>query len=181
MQIVSGRGDPYPAEVGATVAGVMARLGWSNPYRLTWQSQVGPAAWLGPQTSDTVKGWAKQGYKDAIAVPIAFTQDHIETLYELDEELVEEAEEHGMKLKRAESLNDHPLFIKALANIAADHMDAVTKGPSKDQVVQPWTQGRTSRQMQLRCPGCINPVCSEQKSFFGGGNVNVGEDLARSA
>lgn len=74
MQIVSGRGDPYPAEVAATVAGVMSKLRWSNPYRLTWQSQVGPSAWLGPQTSDTVKGWAKQGYKDAVVVPIAFTQ-----------------------------------------------------------------------------------------------------------
>lgn len=100
MQIVSGRGDPYPAEVAATVNAVMGRLGWSNPYRVTWQSQVGPSAWLGPQTSDTVKGWAKQGYKDAVVVPIAFTQDHIETLYELDLELAEEAEEHGMHLKR---------------------------------------------------------------------------------
>jgi ferrochelatase len=52
----------------------MSKLRWSNPYRLTWQSQVGPSAWLGPQTSDTVKGWAKQGYKDAVVVPIAFTQ-----------------------------------------------------------------------------------------------------------
>lgn len=93
MQIVSGRGDPYPAEVAATVAAVMTKLGWSNPYRVTWQSQVGPSAWLGPQTSDTVKGWAKQGYKDLVVVPIAFTQDHIETLYELDIELHEEAEE----------------------------------------------------------------------------------------
>lgn len=93
MQIVSGRGDPYPAEVAATVSRVMDKLGWSNPYRVTWQSQVGPAAWLGPQTSDTVKGWAKQGHKDVVAVPIAFTSDHIETLYELDQELHEEAEE----------------------------------------------------------------------------------------
>ncbi|PWO00003.1 ferrochelatase-domain-containing protein [Tilletiopsis washingtonensis] len=145
MQIVSGRGDPYPAEVAATVAAVMTKLGWSNPYRVTWQSQVGPSAWLGPQTSDSVKGWAKQGHKHAVAVPIAFTQDHIETLYELDQELVEEAAEHGMELRRAESLNDQPLFLRALGNC--------------------------STQMGLRCPGCVNPVCAQQKAFFrrGGG------------
>ncbi|CAO1634274.1 unnamed protein product [Parajaminaea phylloscopi] len=185
MQIVSGRGDPYPAEVAATVSAVMARLGWSNPYRVTWQSQVGPSAWLGPQTSDTVKGWAKQGYKDAVVVPIAFTQDHIETLYELDLELVEEAEEHGMHLKRAESLNDHPLFIKALADLATAHLSSVygTVGsdtsptPQGPVRVQAWNQGRTSRQMQIRCPGCVNPVCGEQKAFFGAGQVGVGEDL----
>lgn len=190
MQIVSGRGDPYPAEVAATVTAVMTKLGWSNPYRVTWQSQVGPSAWLGPQTSDTVKGWAKQGYKDAIVVPIAFTQDHIETLYELDLELVEEAEEHGMTLKRAESLNDHPLFIKALADITAAHLDSVYGGGINDPAgdvatvaksgeVHAWNQGRTSRQMQIRCPGCVNPVCGEQKAFFGMGQVGVGEDLKR--
>ena len=177
MQIVSGRGDPYPAEVAATVSAVMSKLGWSNPYRVTWQSQVGPSAWLGPQTSDTIKGWAKQGYKDCIAVPIAFTQDHIETLYELDIELQEEAEEHGIHLKRAESLNDEPTFLRALAEIAAAHL-ASCEGQSSNN--EPWAQGNTSRQMQLRCPGCVNAVCGEQKRFFGDNNVKVGEDAFRS-
>lgn len=93
MSIVSDRGDPYPAEVAATVQAVMHKLGFRNPYRVTWQSQVGPSAWLGPQTSMSVEGFAKQGYKHALAVPIAFTQDHIETLYELDIELVDEAKQ----------------------------------------------------------------------------------------
>lgn len=177
MQVVSGRGDPYPAEVAATVAGIMSRLGYSNPYRVTWQSQVGPSAWLGPQTSDTVKGWAKQGYKDCVVVPVAFTQDHIETLFELDLELKEEAEEHGMTLKRAESLNDHPLFIKALADIAAAHLDGLSDGGAGSATRHFWNQGRTSKQMQIRCPGCINPTCGEQKKFFGAGQVGVGEDL----
>lgn len=179
MQIVSGRGDPYPAEVAATVAAVMTKLGWSNPYRVTWQSQVGPSAWLGPQTSDTVKGWAKQGYKDAVAVPIAFTQDHIETLYELDLELAEEAEEHGMHLKRAESLNDEPIFLRALADIAANHLSAFSSSPDADVGQHVWNQGNTSRQMQLRCPGCVNPTCGEQKKFFAGNTMGVGEDDIR--
>lgn len=40
MSVVN-RGDPYPAEVAATVWAVMSKLGFSNPYRLVWQSQVG--------------------------------------------------------------------------------------------------------------------------------------------
>ncbi|KDN52870.1 ferrochelatase [Tilletiaria anomala UBC 951] len=178
MQIVSGRGDPYPAEVAATVAAVMQVLGNRNPYRVTWQSQVGPSAWLGPQTSDTVKGWAKQGHKHAIAVPIAFTQDHIETLYELDIELKEEAEEHGMTLHRAESLNDEPKFLRALADICASHLAALTDGATQGSVlpgeltggsqgVDHFSQGRTSRQFMLRCPGCMNNTCAESKQFFG--------------
>ena len=86
----------------------MTKLEFSNPcvplflqsdqtliqprWRLSWQSQVGPRAWQGPQTSDSVAGFAKLGKKDICLVPIAFTSDHIETLYELDVEVKEEAE-----------------------------------------------------------------------------------------
>lgn len=92
MSVVN-RGDPYPSEVAATVHAVMAELGNVNPYRLVWQSQVGPSAWLGPQTSDAIKGLHRLGYNDAVLVPIAFTSDHIETLYELDLEYLHEAKE----------------------------------------------------------------------------------------
>ncbi|KAG9585622.1 ferrochelatase, partial [Aureobasidium melanogenum] len=58
MSVVN-RGDPYPAEVAATVHAVQQRLGFKNPHRLVWQSQVGPSAWLGAQTSDTVTNFVK--------------------------------------------------------------------------------------------------------------------------
>lgn len=148
MSVVN-RGDPYPAEVAATVYAVQQRLGHSNPYRLCWQSQVGPSAWLGAQTSDTVEGYLKKGQTDMILVPIAFTSDHIETLFELDQEVIGEHNEPGMK--RAESLNGNPTFIKALADIAGNHLDS---------------GNICSRQMQLRCPGCTNQRCLESKKFF---------------
>ena len=40
--------------------------------------------WLGPQTDDTIKGLCKNGRKNMMLIPIAFVNDHIETLYELD-------------------------------------------------------------------------------------------------
>lgn len=91
MSVVN-RGDPYPAEVAATVASIMTRLGNTNPYRLVWQSQVGPSAWLGPQTIDAIKGLGKR-HNDMLLVPVAFTSDHIETLFELDLEYLVEAKE----------------------------------------------------------------------------------------
>lgn len=92
MSVVN-RGDPYPAEVAATVHAIMARLGNRNPYRLVWQSQVGPSAWLGPQTDAAIKGLGKKGHKNMLLVPVAFTSDHIETLFELDLEYVADAHE----------------------------------------------------------------------------------------
>ena len=148
MSVVN-RGDTYPAEVAATVYAVMTRLGFSNPYRLCWQSQVGPSAWLGAQTSDTVRNYVSKGQKDLILVPIAFTSDHIETLYELDREVIHEAGSEGVK--RAESLNGHPTFIQALADIAKSHLE---RGEA------------CSAQLRLRCQGCVSEKCREQKSFF---------------
>jgi len=88
---VVNRGDCYPQEVGATVHAVMEAMNFSHPYRLVWQSQVGPQPWLGPQTGDSLKGLAKLGKKHVLLVPIAFTSDHIETLFELDIEYGSEA------------------------------------------------------------------------------------------
>ena len=150
MSVVN-RGDTYPAEVAATVYAVMQRLKFSNPYRLCWQSQVGPSAWLGAQTSDTVQEYVKKGQTDLILIPIAFTSDHIETLYELDQEVIHEAGYPGVK--RAESLNGHRVFIEALADIAFKHLRS---GES------------CSRQMGLRCQGCKSERCLESKRFFVG-------------
>jgi len=150
MSVVN-RGDTYPAEVAATVHAVMQRLKFSNPYRLCWQSQVGPSAWLGAQTSDTVQEYVKKGQTDLVLIPIAFTSDHIETLFELDQEVIHEAGHPGVK--RAESLNGSRVFIEALADVAVKHLRS---GES------------CSRQMGLRCQGCKSERCLEQKKFFVG-------------
>ncbi|KAL6243277.1 ferrochelatase hem15 [Rhinocladiella similis] len=152
MSVVN-RGDPYPSEVAATVHAVMHRLGHSQPYRLCWQSQVGPSAWLGAQTSDTVKQYVARGHTDLILVPIAFTSDHIETLYELDLEVIEEDAKGHPGVKRAESLNGSPVFVQALADVAHSHLKS---GES------------SSRQLHLRCQGCNSERCLEQKKFFAG-------------
>lgn len=157
MSVVN-RGDPYPAEVAATVYAVMQRLGFSNPYRLCWQSQVGPSAWLGPQTSDTVEGYVHKGQTDLALIPIAFTSDHIETLYEIDKEVIPDSG-HETTVKRVESLNGSPVFIRALADIAKAHIDS---------------QVSCSPQMGLRCPGCKSERCSESKKFFQGQGAVLG-------
>uniref|UniRef100_A0A8D2L530 Ferrochelatase n=1 Tax=Varanus komodoensis TaxID=61221 RepID=A0A8D2L530_VARKO len=154
MSVVN-RGDPYPQEVGATVQRVMEKLNYSNPYRLVWQSKVGPMAWLGPQTDETIKGLCQRGKKNILLVPIAFTSDHIETLYELDIEYAQVlANECGVEnIRRAESLNGNPLFAKALADLVYSHLQS-------NEIC--------SKQLTLSCPLCVNPTCRKTKSFFTG-------------
>ncbi|KAL5031935.1 hypothetical protein BDV3_000053 [Batrachochytrium dendrobatidis] len=152
MSVVN-RGDPYPAEVAATVHQVMNRLGNTNPYRLVWQSQVGPSQWLGPKTDQAIEGYAKQGVKHLLAIPIAFVSDHVETLFELDIEYGHLAKEKGIDFRRVESLNDNAIFIEALADLVNTHLKSHTS---------------ISTQLLLRCPSCSNATCGKTKSFFEG-------------
>lgn len=147
------RGDPYPSEVGATVNLVMVELNQSNPYCLVWQSKVGPVPWLEPFTDDAIKAYVKQGRKNFILIPIAFVNEHIETLHELDIEYCKElAEEVKVEnIRRAAAPNDHPLFIQALTEIVQDHL----KG---DQRINP--------KFLTRCPHCSNPKCKESKIWY---------------
>lgn len=150
---VVNRGDPYPAEVAATVQRVVEGLGHSHAYRLVWQSKVGPLPWLSPQTDDAIKGLVERGRKNILLVPIAFTSDHIETLYELDMEYAEElgAEVGAKNIRRCASLNVNPIFIQALADIVKSHIDS---------------QVCCSPQLSLRCPMCVNATCGPAKEFF---------------
>ncbi|CCG80779.1 Ferrochelatase [Taphrina deformans PYCC 5710] len=150
MSVVN-RGDPYCAEVAATVMAVMQKLNFSNPYRLVWQSQVGPSAWMGPQTMDAIKGLGRNGRINQVLIPIAFTSDHIETLHEL-EEYMEDAHKLGITgIKRCDSLNDNMTFINAAAELVKKHLEE--KAPA-------------TKQLMLRCPGCVNIKCEDTKRFF---------------
>lgn len=122
MTIVN-KGDPYVAEVSASAYAVMQSLNFSNPYRCTYQSQVGPQPWLGAQTQKAIQTLEKQaGYKGVVVVPIAFTTDHIETLHEIDIEMREEVTKPEL-LRRAESLNLDAGYIQAMAEIVKEHLN----------------------------------------------------------
>jgi ferrochelatase len=112
-------GDPYPAEIETTFRGVMARLKEPRPRcLLAYQSQTGPVAWLGPQTSDVIRELGRAGRREVLIAPIAFVSDHIETLYEIDVMFAAEAREAGIaNFRRAESLNLDPRFVDALADV----------------------------------------------------------------
>jgi ferrochelatase len=55
--------------------------------------------------------------KELLVVPVSFVSDHVETLYEIDILYKNMAAQLGISLRRTESLNTSPLFIKALADL----------------------------------------------------------------
>ncbi|CAI2370812.1 unnamed protein product [Moneuplotes crassus] len=149
------KGDSYPYEIYNTAQAVMKVLKEKyhieNPYRVVWQSRIG-AKWLSPSLTDTIKKLPKKGWQNVIVSPLGFTSDHIETLHELDIEMMEDAEKAGLKnVKRAQSLNAYPDFIDALADIANRHLN---------------NGEYTSKQLLLRCPFCTNPECDRLRKAY---------------
>jgi len=114
-------GDPYPERVQRTVAAVEARLAGSGPVpegRICWQSRVGPVRWLGPSTEETVREEGERGTRALVVVPVSFVSEHLETLHELDVLVREVAARAGIAhYGRVPTLDDDPLFLRALADL----------------------------------------------------------------
>lgn len=151
MKVVE-KGDPYTGEVGATVHAVMDMLekrnnGQAPHHVLAWQSKVGYLPWMVPSTGKAIPALAKAGHKSVLVVPVAFTSDHIETLFEIDIEYREEAEECGIEsFELTEGLNGSPTFVKALGEILCAHLDS--------------KQNHT-HQYKTKCLGCTKEACRQ--------------------
>lgn len=124
-------GDPYPFQISQTVALILQRLNRSTGWCLSYQSAVGPMQWLKPSTDDVLRALARRGIKKVLVVPVAFVNDHIETLCEIDMEYRHFAQEIGIKdFRMSKAVEHHPGFISALA----DSVEAVLpKLPSASQ------------------------------------------------
>jgi len=122
-------GDPYSAqarhtaELVAQAAGLIDGAWW-----FAFQSQgMSGGPWLGPTVEDTILGLKELGHSGVLVQPIGFVCDHVEVLYDIDIAFRQFAEKHGMKLWRAESLNDSATFIRALAEVVRARMPAAQR------------------------------------------------------
>jgi ferrochelatase len=109
------KGDPYPGYIEHSARETARRAGVGG-YQVTYQSRVGPAKWLGP---DTVRFLAANARDRAVVtVPIAFVSEHLETLYDMDILAKEAAEKGGAHLYlRVPALGVRPDFVTALADV----------------------------------------------------------------
>ncbi len=111
------KGDPYQRQTEETVRLIMEHFPGVR-YALGYQSKVGPTRWLGPFTEELLRELINSGVKRIALIPVSFTCEHSETLYELDHLYGNMARELGVEsYVRIPTLQDHPTFIKALAQL----------------------------------------------------------------
>src|SRR5208337_870944 len=98
---------------------VAAKLGIGG-WKFAYQSRSGSPreAWLEPDIKQTLGSLEA---KAAVVVPIGFLCDHVEVLYDLDIEAGQIARAAGIRMERAPTVGDHPLFIEMMASIIAPY------------------------------------------------------------
>jgi len=121
--------DPYPVEAKRTaqmVAERMATAGFGEKdWYFAFQSQgISGGPWIGPTVEETLKAIKEEGHGGVVMQPVGFLCDHVEILYDIDIAFRETAGKLGLKLWRAESLNDSPVLIKALVEVVSGEYKA---------------------------------------------------------
>ena len=122
-------GDPYESQTRETAALVAARFPEIGIYHFAFQSQgMSGGEWLGPTVEDTITNLRDAGHTAVFVQPIGFVCDHVEILFDIDVLFRDFAAGRGMTLCRAESLNDSPLFVRAIADLARARFTALGAG-----------------------------------------------------
>lgn len=110
--------SPYVEQLRRSAQLIAAEAGAAS-WRIAYQSRSGSPAdkWLEPDIRDALRDLPAEGISDAIVAPIGFLCDHVEVLYDLDVDAANAAGEAGVRMERAAALNDHPLFIRMMADL----------------------------------------------------------------
>jgi protoporphyrin/coproporphyrin ferrochelatase len=118
IPVAMADGAPYVEDFAAIAGAVAAKLGHAR-WSLAYQSRSGRPEdpWLEPDVGTVVRSLARDGERDAVVVPAGFVCDHVEVLYDLDVAAVETGRAHGLTLRRAATVGDHPAFVESLADL----------------------------------------------------------------
>jgi ferrochelatase len=119
IPIAMADAGPYVKQLAQSAWMVAAELGIGG-WKLAYQSRSGSPRqpWLEPDIKDAL---GSLDTKVAVVVPIGFLCDHVEVLYDLDIEAAQIARAAGIRMERAPTVGDHPLFIEMMASIIAPY------------------------------------------------------------
>lgn len=118
------KGDPYHCECLKTGRLLAEALGLAKEeYVVCFQSRFGKAEWIKPYTTEVLGKLAKDGVKTVDVMCPGFVSDCLETLEEIAMEGKEDfLTQGGQAYRYIPCLNDHPDWIKALADLVENQL-----------------------------------------------------------
>lgn len=116
---IEREGDPYRErllESSRLVAEAASLPAWEFAFQ---SASTTGEPWLGPTLDERL---AEIKARRVLVCPIGFVADHLEVLYDIDIEAMEAARARGIELRRTQSFNARPEFIRALGAIVRDQV-----------------------------------------------------------
>lgn len=115
-------GNRYSRQVREAARLVAAELGAAE-YDVVWQSRSGPpsVSWLAPDVVDHLDTLSADGVAAVVVCPVGFVSDHVEVLWDLDNEARRRAEQLGMGFARAATAGADPRFARMVVELVEEH------------------------------------------------------------
>jgi protoporphyrin/coproporphyrin ferrochelatase len=120
MAAVAGPdGGAYQAELLRAAQLVVDAAAPGRSFDLVWQSRSGPPSvpWLEPDVNDHLRALAEAGEQAVAVLPIGFISDHLEVIWDLDNEARATAEDLGLAFVRAATAGTHPAFVAGVREL----------------------------------------------------------------
>ena len=113
------KGDSYPVAIETSAKLIAEKTGLD--YNVAYQSGMGKN-WIGPDTVNVLKKLAANRQIEILIIPISFVNENLETLYDIDMEIIPYAKEVlGIKnISKVEIPVANDDFIKLLKDIVTD-------------------------------------------------------------
>lgn len=109
---------------------IVAEIIGKEDYVLVYQSRSGPPQmpWLEPDIIDYMEEIHEEGINDIIIMPIGFISAHMEVIFDLDTEAAQKADELGMKMIRAKTVDTAKPFVSMIRELIIERM---TESPER--------------------------------------------------
>ncbi|WP_203931884.1 ferrochelatase [Virgisporangium ochraceum] len=124
----SAGGFRYSNQLKET-ARLVAEAAGVAEWDLVWQSRSGPPSvpWLEPDVNDHLDALAKEGVTAVVAAPIGFISDHLEVIWDLDNEAAETAAGLGIDWRRAPTPGVDPRFVDLVVELVAERVSGAPR------------------------------------------------------
>ncbi|TFB75174.1 ferrochelatase [Cryobacterium glaciale] len=130
-----------------------SRVPLKTQWQLVYQSRSGPPSmpWLEPDINDAIALLPARGIRAVIIVPLGFVSDHMEVMWDLDNEAMETSEKFGIKAVRVPTPGVSPDFVSGLVDLIEERLNDT---PASDRPAKttlgPW--------YDVCRPGCCENV-----------------------
>ncbi|MEP9392485.1 ferrochelatase [Gordonia sp. VNK1] len=115
-------GGLYSRQV-ARAAELVAHAAGFTEFDQVWQSRSGPpqVPWLEPDICDHLENLAAEGVSRVVVYPVGFVSDHLEVIWDLDNEAADLAARLGMAYERADTVGTDRRFVAMIADLIDEY------------------------------------------------------------